>query len=132
MDVRQRWRGVFCGLLGTCTVPEKHAGIVQNSYGILACSAAYTLTVYLLMHVFLVRAGVRQVCNNIIVFLILLCDRLDYETTHIVKSNGIRLNSQSQLDYLDFAEDLVILSHTQQPMQRNIFLMWQNAQHIEG
>ena len=52
-------------------------------------------------------------------FLIPPCNRLDYETIHITKRNGIRWTSRSQLDDLDFTDDMALLSHTQQQENTN-------------
>ena len=43
--------------------------------------------------------------------------RLSYDNSYRTEENGIQWSSPTQLDDLDFADDLPLLSHTQQQMQ---------------
>ena len=63
-----------------------------------------------------------------IIFPVPLRHRLDYET--IQKRNGIRWTFQSQQDNLDFADDLPLLSHTQQQMQEKTNIVAKHSAHL--
>ena len=58
------------------------------------------------------------------------CDRLDFETIHVTHTNGLRRTSQAQLDDLDFADDLVLLSHIQQQMQEKTNIVAEHSTRL--
>lgn len=69
-----------------------------------------------LSNTFQVRTGVRQGCL-LLPFLFLLAIDWVTKTSTAQKRNGIQRTPWTQLDYLDFADDLALLSHSQQQMQ---------------
>ena len=65
---------------------------------------------------FLVRTGVRQGCLLSPFLFLLVIDWIMTTTTN-GRRNGIQWTLWSQLEDLDFADDLALLSHSQQQMQ---------------
>ena len=51
------------------------------------------------------------------------CHRLDNENYHKNRRNGIQWTLYRQLDDLDFADDLTLLSHSHEQMQEKIDLL---------
>ncbi|CAH2306597.1 Hypothetical predicted protein, partial [Pelobates cultripes] len=49
--------------------------------------------------------------------------RLDHEDIHQQTQNGIQWTLRSQLDDLNFADDLILFSHSQQQMQEKISML---------
>ena len=94
-------------------VPEKITNIIRNSYEGLSCRVVHGQQ---LTDAFPVETGVRQGCL-LSPFLFLLAIDWIMKTTTARRRNGIQWTLWSQLDDLDFADDLALLSHTQQQMQ---------------
>ena len=104
----------FWKLMGHSGIPEKFTSINQNSYEGLTCSVVHKGQ---LTAGFPVRTGVRQSCL-LSPFLFLLAIYWIMKQSKSQHRNGIgRWKSQSQLDDPDFADDLALLSHTEQQMQ---------------
>lgn len=94
-------------------VPAKITNIIRNSYEGMTCRVVHGQQ---LTDAFQVRTGVRQGCL-LSPFLFLLAINLVMKTSTAQKRNGIQWTPWTQLDDLDFADDLELLSHTQQQMQ---------------
>ena len=94
-------------------VPEKVTNIIRNSYEGLTCRVIHGQQ---LTDAFQVRTGVRQGCL-LSPFMFLLAIDWVMKTSTAQKRNGIQWTPWTQLDDLDFADDLALLSHTQHQMQ---------------
>ena len=108
VDRASLWR-----LLRHYGVPEKITSIIKNSYEGLNCRVIYRGQP---TEAFQVQTGVRQGCL-LSPFLFLLAIDWVMKTSTAEKRNGIQWTLWSQLDDLDFADDLALLSHTHQQMQ---------------
>ena len=75
---------------------------------------------------FKVQTGVRQGCL-LSPFLFLLSIDWAMKTSTSGKRNGIQWTLWSQLDDLDFADDIALVSHTQQQMQEKTNLLAENS-----
>ncbi|CAI2732166.1 unnamed protein product [Schistosoma spindalis] len=108
VDRRTLWK-----LLRHYGVPEKIVNIIRNSYDGLQCKVVHGGQ---LTDAFQVRTGVRQGCL-LSPFLFLLVVDWIMKTSTSERNYGIRWIAQNQLDDLDFADDLALLSHTHEQMQ---------------
>ncbi|VDO61138.1 unnamed protein product [Schistosoma margrebowiei] len=109
VDRRTLWK-----LLRHYGVPEKIVNIIRNSYDGLQCKVMNGGQ--LTDACFQVRTGVRQGCL-ISTFLFLLVVNWIMKTSTSEGKRGIQWTAQNQLDDLDFADDLALLSHTHEQMQ---------------
>eukprot|EP00105_Crassostrea_gigas_P005380 XP_011418958.1 PREDICTED: uncharacterized protein LOC105322117 [Crassostrea gigas] len=75
---------------------------------------------------FEIKTGVRQGCLLSHFLFLLAIDWIMRETT-AGKRNGIQWNLMNQLEDLDFAEDLALLSHTYDQMQEKTSILINNA-----
>ncbi|VDP42148.1 unnamed protein product [Schistosoma curassoni] len=94
-------------------VPQKIVNIIQNSYDGLNCKIVHEGQV---TDSFEVKTGVRQGCLLSPFLFLLVIDWIMKRSTSEGK-HGIQWTSRMQLDDLDFADDLALLSQTQQQMQ---------------
>ncbi|KAH9584422.1 hypothetical protein MS3_00006030, partial [Schistosoma haematobium] len=94
-------------------VPQKIVNIIQNSYDGLHCNIVHGGQ---LTKSFEVKTGVRQGCL-LSPFLFLLVIDWIIKTSTSEGKRGIQLTSKMQLDDLDYADDLALLSQTQKQMQ---------------
>ncbi|CAH8465462.1 unnamed protein product [Schistosoma haematobium] len=94
-------------------VPQKIVNIIQNSYDGLHCKIVHGGQ---LTKSFKVKTGVRQGCLLSPFLFLLVIDWIMKTSTSELK-RGIQWTSRMQLDDLDFAGDLALLSQTQQQMQ---------------
>ncbi|VDP36481.1 unnamed protein product [Schistosoma margrebowiei] len=94
-------------------VSEKIFNIIRNSYDGLQCKVVHGGQ---LTDAFEVRTGVRQGCL-LYPFLFLLVVDWIMKTSTSGGKHGIQWTAQNQLDDLDFADDLALLSHTHEQMQ---------------
>ncbi|CAH8613024.1 unnamed protein product [Schistosoma curassoni] len=100
-------------LLRHYSVPQKIVNVIQNSYDGLNCKIVHGGQ---LTKSFEVKTGVRQGCL-LSPFLFLLVTDWIMKTSTSEGKHGIQWTSRMQLDDLDFADDLALLSQTQQQMQ---------------
>ncbi|VDO90435.1 unnamed protein product [Schistosoma margrebowiei] len=108
VDRRTLWK-----LLRHYGVPEKIVNIIRNSYDGLQCRVVHERQ---LTDAFFVRTGVRQGCL-LSPFLFLLVVDWIMKTSTSEGKHGIQWTDQNQLNDLDFADDLALLSHTHEQMQ---------------
>ncbi|VDP55115.1 unnamed protein product [Schistosoma margrebowiei] len=94
-------------------VPQKTVYIIRNSYDGLNCKIVHGGQ---LTKSFEVKISVRQSCL-LSPFLFLLVIDWIMKTSTSEGKRGIQWTSRMQLDGLDFADDLSLLSQTQQQMQ---------------
>ncbi|VDP54502.1 unnamed protein product [Schistosoma curassoni] len=106
-------RGTLWKLLRHYGVPEKIVNIIRNSYDGLQCKVVHGGQ---LTDTFQVRTGVRQGCL-LSPFLFLLVVDWIMKTTTSEGKHGIQWTAQNQLDDLDFADHLALLSRTHEQMQ---------------
>ncbi|VDP18325.1 unnamed protein product [Schistosoma margrebowiei] len=106
-------RRTFWKLLRHYGVPEKIVNIIRNSYDGLQCKVVHGGQ---LTDAFQVRTGVRQGCLLSPFLFVLVVDWIIKTATSEGK-HGIQWTVQKQLDDLDFADDLALLSHTHERMQ---------------
>jgi hypothetical protein len=88
--------------------------IIRNSYEELTCRMMHGNQ--LTADAFLVKTGVRQGCL-LSPFLFLLAIDWVMKSSTAQKRNGIQCTLWTQLDDMDFADDLALLSHNQQVIQ---------------
>ncbi|RTG81912.1 uncharacterized protein DC041_0005420 [Schistosoma bovis] len=93
-------------------VPEKIVNIIRNSYDGLQCKVVHGGK---LTDAFQVKTGVRQGCLLSPFLFLLVVDWIMKISTSEGK-HGIQWTAQNQLDDLDFADDLALLSHTHEQM----------------
>ncbi|VDO74779.1 unnamed protein product [Schistosoma margrebowiei] len=108
VDRRTLWK-----LLRHYGVPEKIVNIIRNSYDGLQCKVVHGGQ---LTDAFQVSTGVKQGCL-LSPFLFLLVVDWIMKTSTSEGKHGIQWTAQNQLDDLDFADDLALLSHTHEQMQ---------------
>ena len=94
-------------------VPKKFINLIRNSYEGFSCRVVHEGQ---LTEKFEVKTGVRQGCLLSPFLFILAIDWIMQAVTN-QKRNGIQWTLWSQLDDLDFADDLALLSHNHQQMQ---------------
>jgi hypothetical protein len=87
-------------------IPDKLVSLIHNTYYDMECRVAYAGQ---MSESFRVKTGVRQGC--LLPFLFLLV--IDWIMTTVTRgrSNNIQWTLLMQLDDLDFADDLALLSH---------------------
>ncbi|VDP45829.1 unnamed protein product [Schistosoma margrebowiei] len=94
-------------------VPQRIVNIIQNSYDGLNCKIVHGGK---LTYSFEVKTGVSQSYLLSPIFFFLVIDWIMKTSTSEGK-HGIQWTSKMQLDDIDFADDLTLLSQTQQQMQ---------------
>ena len=94
-------------------IPEKIVNIIRNMYEGTSCKVVHEGQ---LSNCFDITTGVRQGCMLSPFLFILAVDWLMKESTKGGK-NGIQWTPWTQLEDLDFADDLALLSHTHDQMQ---------------
>ena len=107
-------------------VPEKITNIIRRSYEGMTCRIVHSRQ---LTDAFEVRTGVRQGCL-LSPFMFLLAIDWIMKTSTDQKRNGIQWTLWKQLDDLDFADDLALLSHTQQQMQEKTNIVAENSARL--
>ena len=100
-------------------IPEKIISLIQNTYRGMSCKVLHAGQ---LSESFEVKTGVRQGCL-LSPFLFLLVIDWIMKTTTKGKKNGIQWTLWTQLDDLDFADDLALLSHNYNQMQEKTTLL---------
>nr|KAG5708629.1 hypothetical protein BaRGS_034846 [Batillaria attramentaria] len=108
VDREALWR-----LLRHYGVPGKIISLIQCTYKDMSCRIAHAGQ---LSESFEVKTGVRQGCL-LSPFLFLLVIDWIMKTTTTGRKNGIQWTLWTQLDDLDFADDLALLSHSHSQMQ---------------
>ena len=96
-------------LLRHCGVPKKIISLIRCTFQDMSCEIAHAGQ---LSESFEVKTGVRQGCW-LSPFLFLLVIDWIMKTTTTGRNNGIQWTLWTQLDDLDFADDLALLSQSQ-------------------
>ncbi|KAK7103731.1 hypothetical protein V1264_018575 [Littorina saxatilis] len=107
-------------------IPAKIANLIRNFYHGMSCRVIHGGQ---LTDRFQVRTGVRQGCLLSPFLFILVIDWLMKESTNN-RRNGIQWTLWSQLDDLDFADDLALLSHNQQQMQEKTDILTATSSQV--
>ena len=107
-------------------VPAKIVNIIKNSYAGMTCRVIHDGQ---LTNQFGIKTGVRQGCL-LSPFLFLLVIDWTMRTTTENRKNGIRWTLWTQLDDLDFADDLALLSHTHHQMQDKTQTLSDNSARV--
>ena len=94
-------------------VPMKLVNMIKNSYEGMSCRVIHDGQ---LTENFEIRTGVRQGCL-LSPFLFILAIDWIMKTETKGKRNGIQWKILTQLDNLDFADDLALMSHSHRQMQ---------------
>ena len=94
-------------------VPEKIISLIRCTYQDMSCRIAHAGQ---MSDSFEIKTGVRQGCL-LSPFLFLLVIDWIMKTTTTGRNNGIQWTLWTQLDDLDFADDLALLSHNHNQMQ---------------
>ena len=106
-------REMLWKLLRHYGVPENFVSLIHCTYQRMTCKVPHAGQ---LSESFEVRTGVRQGCL-LSPFLFLLVIDWIKKTTTTGRNNGIQWTLWTQLDDLDFADDLALLSHNHTQMQ---------------
>ena len=106
-------RDTLWKLLQHYGIPDKLISLIRNRYEDMACRVVHAGQ---LTDSFMVKTGVRQGCF-LSPFLFLLAIDWIMKKTTTNRRNGIQWTPWSQLEYLDFSDDLALLSHSHQQMQ---------------
>lgn len=109
-------RETIWNLLRHYGVPSKIVNIIRSSYEGFNCRVIHGGQ---LTEPFNVKTGVRQGCL-LSPFLFLLAIDWIMKTSLNRSQNGIQWTPWTQLEDLDFADDIALISHTQQQMQNKI------------
>ena len=112
-------RDTLWRLLRHYGVPTKLVSIIKNSYDGMQCRVIHEGQ---LTRQFQVRTGVRQGCL-LSPFLFLLAIDWIMKTSTEQRRNGVQWTLWKQLEDLDFADDLALLSHNQQQMQEKTTIL---------
>ena len=112
-------RDTLWKLLRHYGVPQKFVNLIKNSYQEMSCRVVHDGQ---LSESFKIKTGVRQGCL-LSPFLFLLAIDWIMKTCNSGRRNGIQWTLWNQLDDLDFADDLALLSHSHQQMQEKSSLL---------
>ena len=107
-------RDTLWKLLRHYGIPEKIITLIRNTYDGMTCKVAH---VGRLTESFQVKTGVRQGCLLSPFMFLVAIDWIMKTTTQKNRRNGIQWTLWSQLDDLDFTDDLTLLSHSHEQMQ---------------
>jgi hypothetical protein len=121
VDRESLWR-----LLRHYGIPTKIVNLIKKSYEAMSCRVIHGGQ---LSNSFQVQTGVRQGCLLSPFLFLLAIDWIMRKSTS-EKRNGIQWTLFKQLDDLDFADDLALLSHTYQQMQEKTNLVSSTAMDI--
>ena len=113
-------RDTFCKLLRHYGIPPKIADLIRKSYAGMTSKVVHEGR---LTKEFEVKTGVRQGCL-LSPFLFLLAIDWIMKSATTGKKNGIQWTMWKQLDDLDFADDIALLSHSHQQMKEKIGDVW--------
>ena len=100
-------------------IPEKIISIVQSIYQGMFCRVVHSGQI---SESFEVKTGVRQGCLLSPFLFLLVIDWIMKSVTSN-RNNGIQWTLLTQLDDLDFADDLALLSHNKKQMQNKTDLL---------
>ena len=106
-------REVLWNLMAHYGIPQKFINIIRNSYNNMQCRVIHEGK---LTESFDVKTGVKQGCLLSPFLFLLAIDYIMRESTE-GKRNGIQWTMWQQLDNLDFADDIALISSTQHQMQ---------------
>ena len=106
-------RDTLWQLLRYYGVPAKITSLIRNSYKEMSCLVVHQGR---LTRKFKVKTGVRQGCLLSPFLFLLATDWIMNKTTEGAR-NGIQWTPWSQLEDLDFADDVALLSHSHQQIQ---------------
>ena len=106
-------RAILWKLLGHYGIPNKIITLIKNTYQGTSCTVLHAGQP---SESFEVKTGVRQGCL-LSPFLFLIAIDWIMKTTTKGRKNGIQWSLWTQLDDLDFADDLALLSHNHNQMQ---------------
>ena len=107
-------------------IPEKIVSIIRSSYSGMSNRVIHDGKT---SESFNVLTGVRQGCLLSPFIFLLAMDWIMHETT-VNKRNGIQWSISSQIDDLDFADDLALLSHTYNQMLEKTSVLNTTAQQL--
>ncbi|KAK2169275.1 hypothetical protein NP493_1197g00070 [Ridgeia piscesae] len=106
-------RDTLWNLLHQYGIPDKRISLIKNSYEDMACMVVHAGQ---LTDFFMVKTGVRQGCLLSPLLFLLAIDWIMKNTT-TTRRNGIQWTPWSQLEDLECADDLALLSHSHQQVQ---------------
>jgi hypothetical protein len=107
-------------------IPAKMVNLIRNSYDGMSCRVLHGGK---LTDSFQVRTGVRQGCL-LSPFLFLLAIDWIMKNSTSGRGNGIQWTLWSQLNDLDFADDLALLSHSRQQMQEKTNILTVTSKQV--
>ncbi len=107
-------------------IPDKYIRLIKNTYTGMQCQVLHGGGA---SPKFEVRTGVRQGCLLSPFLFLIAIDWIMRKTTE-GKRNGIQWTIVDQLDDLDFADDLALLSHTCTQMQEKTSILEEEADKV--
>ena len=116
-------RAVLWQLMGHYGIPEKFINIIKNTYTGMQCNIMHEGQ---LTDPFDITTGVRQGCLLSPFLFLLAVDWIMKQTTSN-RRNGIQWTLMEQLDDLDFADDIALLSHNHQQMKDKLAILEERA-----
>ncbi len=117
-------REVLWQLLSHYGIPQKFINIIRNTYTGMTSRVIHEGQ---LSDSFSITTGVRQGCLMSPFLFLLAVDWIMRQTTE-GRNNGIQWTPFTQLDDLDFADDISALSHTNSQTQKKITLLDQTSE----
>ena len=106
---------------------NKPYNTVKNSYDETTCRVIHGRQ---LSDAFLIRTGVTQGCLLAPFLFLLVIDWITKVSTEH-QNNGIKWTPNSQLEDLDYADDLALLSHAQHQMQEKTRCVAENSERLD-
>jgi hypothetical protein len=116
-------REVLWQLMRHYAIPEKFINIIKNIYSGTQCRIIHEGQ---LTEAFNITTGVRQGCLLSPLLFLLAVDWIMRQATYN-RQNGIQWTPFTQLDDLDFADDIALLSHNHQQMKDKLRVVEQRA-----
>jgi len=121
LDRESLWK-----LLRHYGVPQKITGLIQKMYEGMAGRVVHAGE---LSNSFEIRTGVRQGCLLSPFLFLIAIDFIMREATR-GRKNGIQWSISTQLDDLDFADDIALLAHNHRQMQEKTDIIEQTSRNI--
>ena len=109
----------FWKILRHCGIPSKIVDLIKDMYSGTTCRVLHEGQ---LTECFDIKTGVRQGCLLSPFLFIVAIDWVMKEAT-AERRNGIQWSLWTQLDDLDYADDLALLAHTPEQMQRKTTML---------
>ena len=119
-------RQAICDILRHYSVPDKIISVIRRLYEGFACQVIHSGR---LLEDFDISTGVRQGCMLSPLLFLVVLDWVT-RTAYAGSGKGIQWTFLRRLEDLEFADDLVLLSHCLQDLQDKVNALSKAAQHV--